>query len=143
MPVSLVPPEADVGRPDVSVPRSVCSWTSDGQYTAWVRMAGELDMVTTPQLARTLTDCQLQAPLVVLDLHELVFMDSTVVHAIVDASIRARAADRRLVLLRGPRNVDRVFALTGTADDIEIGDLRPVEPAVQVLLQIADWDRAS
>ena len=43
----------------------------------------------------------MQAQLVVLDLRELAFMDSSGVHAIVNASIRARQVGRRLVLLRG------------------------------------------
>ena len=70
-------------------------------------------------------------------------MDSSGVKAIVDASIRARRDGRRLLLLRGPPNVDRVFALTGTSDKVEIGDLAWGEPAVQVLLQFAEEQLAS
>ena len=60
-------------------------------------------------------------------------MDAAGVHAIVEASIRARQADRRLLLLRGPANVDRVFSLTGSTDAVEIGDLEPLEPVVREL----------
>ena len=62
-----------------------------------------------------------------LDLRELAFMDSAGVHTIVDASSRARRAGRRLLVLRGPANVDRLFALTGSVDQVEVSDLAPVE----------------
>ena len=54
-------------------------------------------------------------------------MDSAGVHAIVDASTRARQAGRQLVFLRGPAHVDRLFALTGTSDAVDVGDVGPVE----------------
>jgi anti-anti-sigma factor len=115
----------------------VCSWTDGGLDAAWVHVAGELDVATAPQLERTLRLPQLQALLVVLDLRELTVMDTSGVHAIVDASIRARRAGRRLVLLRGPPNVNRLLALTGSSDDVEIGDVDSVKPSVQARLEQA------
>ena len=108
-----------------------------------MRVVGELDIATTPQLERTLREAQLEARLVVLDLRELLFIDSSGVHAIVNAGIRARQAARRLLVLRGPPNVDRVFTLAGRRDDVEIHDLDPVEPLVHALLQLADARLAS
>jgi anti-anti-sigma regulatory factor len=61
---------------------------------------------------------------------------------IVDASRRARQVGCRLVLLRGPPNVDRVFALTGHTDAVEIADVDPGAPPVQALRQLADAGRA-
>ena len=69
-----------------------CSWTDGGLNAAWVHLAGELDVDTTPQLEQTLRDPHSQAPLVVLDMRELAFMDSSGVHAIVNAGARARQA---------------------------------------------------
>ena len=120
----------------------VCSWKTDGVDAAWVHVGGDLDLSTAPQLKQTLREAQLEARLVVLDLRELSFMDSSGVHAMVDASHRARKAGRRLVLLRGPPHVDRTFELTGTIGDVEITDLAPGEPPVQVLLQLAERDRS-
>jgi anti-sigma B factor antagonist len=100
---------------------------------AWVHVAGVLDIATTPQLERTLRDRQLHAWLIVLDLRALAFIDSSGVHAIVNASIRARQDGRPLVLLRGSANVDRVFTLTGSGDEVVTGDLGPVELPVQPL----------
>jgi anti-anti-sigma factor len=77
--------------------------TDGGERAAWVRVAGRLDLAAVPQLVRVLRQTQLKAQLVVLDLRELVLMDRTVVHVIVNASIRARRVGGRLVLLRVPR----------------------------------------
>jgi anti-anti-sigma factor len=101
---------------------------SEGPLEAtWVHVVGALDIATTPRLAETLRESQSDAQLVVLDLRELEFTDSAGVHAIVDASSHARQVGRRLLLLRGPANVQRVFALTGNADQVEVSDLAPVE----------------
>ena len=65
----------------------------------------------------------------VLDLRELAFIDAAGVRTIVDASLRARQAGRRLVLLRGLPNIDRMFTLAASAGDIEIGYV--AEPPVE------------
>jgi anti-anti-sigma factor len=79
------------------------SSTDGGADAAWVRVAGRLDPAAVPQLVRTLRQTQLKARLVVLDLRELQVMDSSGVHVIVNASIRARRLGGQLVLLRVPR----------------------------------------
>jgi len=91
---------------------SLCTWADCGGDVARVRVAGELDIATASEPERTLREPKLQARLVVLDLRELEFVDTCGVHAIVDASIRARRDRRRLVLLPAPPNVHRMFALT-------------------------------
>lgn len=130
----------------------VCSWTDGGLDAAWVHLAGQLDIATTPQLRQTLLAPQLQARMVVLDLRELDFIDCAGVHAIVDASIRARHAGRRLVLLRGPPSVDHTFTLVGISDDLEIGEagvsrplplfelVAPVGPPAAALVNVAAED---
>ena len=60
---------------------------------------------------------------VVLDLRELTFMSCAGMHAIVDDSRRARQTGGRLVLVRGDPGVYRLFAVTGSLDDVEIADL--------------------
>ncbi len=140
---ALVLPDSIAGREDVLPPAFGCSWTDGGPDAAWVHVVGELDIATTPQLERTLRDAQLDARLVVLDLRELEFMDSSGVHAIVNATIRARHVARRLLVLRGPPHVDRVFTLAGRSDVVEIHDLDPIDPPVQALLQLAEARLAS
>ena len=72
-------------------------------------------------------------------MRELGFMDCSGVHAIVEASNRAREEGRRLILLRGTPNVDRVFALAGSSDELEIGDIEPLlHSPGQMHLQFSD-----
>jgi anti-anti-sigma factor len=118
----------------------VCSHTNGGLDAAWVHVAGELDIGTTPTLESTLRELHSQALLVVLDLREVEFIDSSGVHAIVDAAVRARRAARRLVVVRNPATADRVFTLTDSFHDVDMGELHPDEPPVQVLLRLAAED---
>lgn len=136
MPRPQPSPDSIAGRANALAPSFDCSWTDGGLNAAWVHVEGELDIDTTPQLERTLRDPGSQAQLVVLDMRELEFMDTSGVHAIVNESARARTLGRRLVLLRGPPDVDRVFTLTGNSADVESGELEPIEPSVAALLRL-------
>ena len=93
-------------------------------------------------LEQTLRAAELRARMVVLDLRELTFTDSCGVHVIMKASIRADRAGRRLVLVRGPSQADRMFTLINS-DVLEIVDLDPGEPVVSALSQLAQQDRAA
>jgi anti-anti-sigma factor len=136
MSYTLVSSDSIAGRARVQAPAFQCSWADGGLDTAWVRLAGELDIATTPRLRRALR--ALRARLVVLDVRELSFMDSSGVHAIVDASIRARQLGDRLLLLSGLPGVDRVFTLTASADDVLSGDIQAVEPSAQALMKLVE-----
>jgi anti-anti-sigma factor len=138
-------PQTDsiVARADAAPPAFSCSLANVGLGAAWVHVAGELDVGTTSWLERSLREAELQTRLVVLDLRDVPFMDSSGVHAIVDASVRARQVGRRLVLLRGPPKVDRMFALTGCADEVEMCDVDSGEPPGRALRQLTDAARAS
>lgn len=123
-------------------PEFSCTLSDGGADAAWVRVVGELDIATAPRLEQTLRGAEIW-PRVVLDLRQLAFMDSSGLDVIVQASIRARRAGRRLVLGPGPLQVDRVLTLTGAADVLEIVDLEPVEPPVQALMLLGGQDRAA
>ena len=128
MSLELAVPASDAARADASPPPFTCSCTNGGLDAAWVHVGGELDIATAPQLERTLDESH--ARLVVLDLRELAFIDCCGVHLIINAGIRARQAGRRLVLVRVPSNVERVLALTGSSDQVEIGHVDHVAPPV-------------
>lgn len=49
-----------------------------------------------------------------LDLRDLEFIDSSAVHVILEAAVRAG---------RGDRDLDRIFTLTRVGDDVEITDI--------------------
>ena len=91
--------------------RSALSY--DGSASAWLRVAGELDLAAAPELEQSLRDAVVRARLLVLDLRDLTFIDSSGVHGIVDGCVRARPAPCRVVVIHGPPQVQRVFALTG------------------------------
>jgi anti-anti-sigma factor len=98
-----------------------------------MRLEGELDVASAPELTHELCQAQSGALLVVLDLRDLAFMDSAGVHVVVDATATARRHGRRLVLVRAPALVHAVFERTQTTGDVEVVHLEAGEPAVQVL----------
>ena len=59
---------------------------------------------------------------VVLDLRSLEFMDSSGLRMVALAERRLSAADRELVLVRGPEAVQRVFAITRMEDHLTFVD---------------------
>ena len=137
MPSQLVFSESIVGPMGADSSGFRCTLRQSGRDAAWVRVTGELDLATAPQLQQTLREAELRARRVVLDLRELTFMDCAGINVILDASNHARQADGQLVLVRGPSRVDRVFTLTGTSDALEIADLDAVSPPVQALVKLA------
>jgi anti-anti-sigma factor len=135
---ALVSSSSTAGRAEYSPPAFVRSWTNGDPEAAWVHVAGDLNVATVSQLVRKLREPRLQLRLVVLDLRDLVQIDSSGLQAIVKACVRAREVGRRLVLLRGPPNVDRVFTRAGSSDDLEIGDIHPLESPAQVLRDLLE-----
>jgi anti-anti-sigma factor len=115
-------------------PSFVCAWRTGSYGSIWVDLAGELDLTVSAKLARMLHETQTRSNLVVLDLRKLTFMDVVGARVIVDAGISARQVARGLIVARGPIQVDMVFALTGTSEQVELFDLDPVQcpPAVAV-----------
>jgi anti-sigma B factor antagonist len=131
-------------RSTVSIcPSFNCTLRDGGLDSDSVRVTGELDLAAAPILAHALSQAEERIKRVVLDLRELTFMDASGVHVIVDADVRATAAGRGLVLVRGPSQVDRVLELTRASASLEIVDLDPGEPAVVALLKLERRERAA
>jgi anti-sigma B factor antagonist len=119
-------------------PPFACTWGSEGVDGGWVHMAGDLDLAAAPRLMEALRDLEREACFIVLDLREITFLDAAGVHVIVDASIGARRDGRRLLLAGASARVQRVFALTGTSHQVEVGGWDdPRELPVQAFLQRA------
>jgi len=121
MPDAPASPDTNAGRP-ISPAVFACSSIHCDPDCTCVHVVGELDMATAPQLELTLRDALAQPRLVVLDLSDLAFIDTAGVHAIVNATLHAREQGRRLVVLRGPATVERLFKLTGADRQLERGD---------------------
>lgn len=115
--------------PQYATPPFVCSWEIGGWNAALVQVTGELDLATSPQFRQRLGEAQRAVRLVVLDLRELRFIDSSGVHVILDAAHDSRPYGGRLLIVRGPAPVDRVLTLTEVSKQVIIFDLAPAEPA--------------
>jgi anti-anti-sigma factor len=88
---------------------------------AVIAVTGELDLVTGPQLEAELHDISVSdTELVVVDLHNLEFMDSTGLSIIVRAHQRLTREGCKLGLVRGSPQVQRLLDLTGVADRIAL-----------------------
>jgi anti-anti-sigma factor len=88
-----------------------------------VVLRGELDLSTVGKVQDELDRAESAGPRVlVLDLSGLTFLDSTGLRCVVTADERAREAGRRLVVVRGPDPVQRVFSITKLDDRLEIVD---------------------
>jgi anti-anti-sigma factor len=86
-------------------------------------LVGELDIASASRIEDALRDAEENAPaLILLDLRELEFMDSTGLRTILSADARAREAGRRLVVVQGDENIQRVFEVTGLGERVEIVD---------------------
>lgn len=87
---------------------------------------GELDLATAERLDDELKRQERGKPeVLVLDLRELTFMDSTGLRTVLAADARARERVARLVIVRGPEEVHRVFRLTRMDDHLEMVDEPP------------------
>ncbi len=65
----------------------------------------------------------------VLDLAGLTFMDATGVHLAIDTHNRASAESVHLVIVPGPRSVQRVFEVCGVAETLPFGGQDSAPPA--------------
>jgi anti-sigma B factor antagonist len=88
-----------------------------------VALVGELDLSAVAKVQEELRKVEAAAPAtLVVDLSKLTFLDSTGLRCIVTADERARAEGRRIVIVRGPDAVQRVFAITRLEERLEMVD---------------------
>ena len=62
------------------------------------------------------------ADLLIIDLRDLDFMDSTGLSVLVRAHQRAEEQGRQLAMVKGPQQVQRLLSLTGVADRLTVVD---------------------
>jgi anti-sigma B factor antagonist len=85
-----------------------------------VAVAGELDITTVPELDRQLRAAARRAPLVVLDLSVLDFVDSSGAALMLSADRRIRRAGGRFVVVPGSLEVRWLLALMGVERELEL-----------------------
>lgn len=91
--------------------------------TAVISVSGELDLASSPALEEELERvAQSETQVVVVDLRNLEFMDSTGLSVLVRAHQRAEENGRRLGLVNGSQQVLRLLTLTGVADRLTLSD---------------------
>jgi len=90
-----------------------CETSRIGPESVRVTVRGELDLASADQLEATLAAVSAEASVVVLDLRDLAFMDSTGLQVIVRTERRLREQKRRLTLVRGPSQIQRLFLMAG------------------------------
>lgn len=90
----------------------------------WViALSGELDLAGVGGLADAVAQAtSTDVRMIVLDLHRLEFLDSTGIHAILKAERLATAKNMGFVIIRGPRQVERIFEIAGLADRLVFAD---------------------
>lgn len=97
--------------------------TEDRNGHIHIVLRGELDLSTVGKVQDELRKVEKSAPdLVVVDLSKLTFLDSTGLRCLVTADERARDEGRRVVIVRGPEPVQRVFSITRLEERLEIVD---------------------
>ena len=101
-----------------------CSWRLQGWEAASVRVSGEVDMRTAPELDETLREALRHARLVLMDLREMSFMDGTGLRVLLNASLRARAQAGHLVLSGVSEQFTWLLAVTGTRAHVDLLDAR-------------------
>ena len=89
-----------------------------------IAVHGELDLATAPQLEAEFERVGALDGLVVaiVDLRNLAFLDSTGLEAIMKFDARARAAGVEVAIVRGPRAVERLFAVMQLDKKLRIVD---------------------
>lgn len=92
--------------------------TAGGRSTA--RITGEIDLSTVTELESRLEEALAEPALLVIDLREVTFMDSSGLRLMLRLDERQRSSGNRLTVIRGGRRVARVLELTGADEQLDL-----------------------
>ncbi len=85
---------------------------SEGNRVVSMSLVGELDLATAGRLESELRRVEdSRPPVLLMDLRQLRFIDSTGLRLIIGADARAREEGRRMAIVSGPPPVHKVFQL--------------------------------
>jgi len=97
------------------VPFSIAVRQSDAQVV--VAASGDIDLATVDRVNAALGDAS--GRLLVLDLREVTFLDTSGLRLVLDHHRRACRGGRRFALLSGPPQVQRLFDIAGITDHLD------------------------
>ena len=120
------------GTPSICQRRSVGSRTVQSHFRLEVRnqgratviaVSGELELASSPALQEELDRVAVSdSQMLIIDLRELDFMDSTGLSVLVRAHQRIEEQGRQLAMVKGPQQVQRLLSLTGVAERLTLVD---------------------
>jgi anti-anti-sigma factor len=84
-----------------------------GEDGVIVAPAGELDISTAPQVRAALAGLEPRPPTLIIDFRELTFLDTSGLQLVLEERQRAAEQNRRLFLVRGTPELQRLFELAG------------------------------
>jgi anti-anti-sigma factor len=111
--------------PDRAVPSGLVIHTERHREAVLLALQGEVDLTGAPELARELLDAEVSGGRIIVDLGGVEFMDCSGLRTLLEASSRCNENGCQLSLLPGPRQVQRIFELTGTLDRFIFDDRAP------------------
>jgi anti-anti-sigma factor len=101
----------------------------DDTVQVHLKLRGDLDLYSSPEFDDALVAVEGEKwPTIVLDMRELEFLDSMALRLVMRTQARAEQDGRRMVIVRGPEFLDRVFELSGLTEHLEIVDAPPPLP---------------
>jgi anti-sigma B factor antagonist len=96
--------------------------TDEVPEAAVVSISGEFDISAAMDVEQQIRPIEDQVPVLVVDLRAVSFLDSSALRLVVELDTNARTRGRRLVLVRGPEEVQRVFRITRLDHQLEFVD---------------------
>ncbi|MFN2611984.1 MAG: STAS domain-containing protein [Solirubrobacterales bacterium] len=101
-----------------------------GERRADLVLRGELDLATVSLAEQAVARLGPEAETLVLDLRQLTFIDSSGLKMILGTAENWNGGPRRLFVVRGPAQVERVLELTGAAERLTmVEDPSSIKPA--------------
>jgi anti-anti-sigma factor len=94
----------------------------DAANAAVLNVVGELDLAAVPELDYELRRAEARATVVVVDLRELEFIDTSGACLLLEAHRRIRSAGGQMLVVRGSAEVEWFLALIGIDRELELVD---------------------
>jgi anti-anti-sigma factor len=95
---------------------------------AVVSARGDIDLSTLTKAETALAEARTGAGLLVLDLREVGFMDTSGLRLVIEEQQRAAQGGYRFAVVRGPSRVQRLFEIAGLAGEEELFVDTPTQP---------------